>query len=280
MRRILGAISVCVGLVVAIAVGISCFATPEPNCGFVCGSGGSCPDDYTCASDSICHRLGSPASTVCAGDGGVADAAIISPNVTATTPTNGATGVSRTAPISAMFDQPIVDSTVSAESFIVEDANDVLQNGGFIFDDSTMTATFQPTMLPPGAVITVMITGNITSSQGAPVNPLTFSFTTIDDQPPTLVTSDPFDGSTGVADTSLITITFSESVTGVDTTSFSPASAMGAIAGTISGSGATYQFTPTAGLPAASAITVTLSGAIQDLAGNALQPVSFGFTTL
>jgi hypothetical protein len=279
MRRILGALSVCAGLAFAVAVGISCFATPEPNCGFVCGSGGACPDDYACASDSICHRLGSPPSTVCTGDGGLADAAIISPNVTATMPINGATGVSRTAPISATFDQPIVDSTVVSESFVVEDANGVLQNGGFIFDDSTMTATFQPTMLPPGAVITVMITGNITSSQGAPVNPLMFSFTTIDDQPPTLVTSNPFDGATAVADTSPITITFSEAVTGVDATSFSPASTMGAIAGTISGSGATYQFTPTAGLPAASAITVTLSAAIQDLAGNALQPVSFGFTT-
>ncbi|HEY1552753.1 MAG TPA: Ig-like domain-containing protein [Kofleriaceae bacterium] len=280
MRRILGAISVCVGLVVAIAVGISCFATPEPNCGFVCGSGGACPDDYTCASDSVCHRLGSPPSTVCTGDGGLADAAILSPNVTGTMPMNGATGVSRTGPISATFDQAIVDSTVGMQSFIVEDANDVSQLGTFVFDDSTMTVTFQPTMLPPGAVITVMVTGNITSSQGAPVNPLTFSFTTIDDEPPTLVSSNPFDGATAVADTSLITITFSEPVTGVDTTSFSPASTMGAIAGTISGSGATYQFTPTAGLPAASAITVTLSGAIQDLAGNPLQPVSFGFTTL
>jgi hypothetical protein len=280
MRRILGAISVCVGLAFAIAVGISCFATPEPNCGFVCGSGGACPDDYACASDSICHRLGSPPSTVCTGDGGLADAAIISPNVTATMPMNRATGVSRTAPITATFDQPIVDSTVTAESFIVEDVNDETQAGMFVFDDSTMTVTFMPTMLPPGAVITVMITGNITSSQGAPVNPLTFSFTTIDDQPPTLVTSAPFDGATAVPDNSLITITFSEAVTGVDTTSFSPASTVGAIAGTISGSGATYQFTPTAGLPAASAITVTLSSAIQDLAGNALQPVAFGFTTM
>jgi Bacterial Ig-like domain len=280
MRRILGAAIVCAGVVAAIALGISCYATPEPDCGFVCGSGGACPDDYACASDSICHRLGSPPSTVCTGDGGLADAALVSPTVTATSPTDGATGVSRTAMISATFSQPIVDSTVNAGSFIVEDANGVPQAGTFVPDDSTMTMSFMPTMLTSGSVITVMITGNITSTQGAPVTPLTFSFTTIDNEPPTLVSSNPFDGATAVPDASLITITFSEPVTGVDINSFAPSTTIGPIAGAISGSGATYQFTGTAGLPAASVVTVNLSSAIQDLSGNALLPVSFSFTTL
>jgi hypothetical protein len=34
----------------------SCYGAPEPACGFICGSDGACPDDYTCHSDDRrCH---------------------------------------------------------------------------------------------------------------------------------------------------------------------------------------------------------------------------------
>ena len=39
-----------------------CYSPPEPDCGFVCGPGGACPADYTCASDHQCHRNGAAAS--------------------------------------------------------------------------------------------------------------------------------------------------------------------------------------------------------------------------
>nr|HEX4314857.1 hypothetical protein [Kofleriaceae bacterium] len=45
-----------------------CYSTFEPACGFLCGTGGACPDDYTCATDSVCHRNGSPADLVCYAD--------------------------------------------------------------------------------------------------------------------------------------------------------------------------------------------------------------------
>ena len=49
----------------------ACYSPPEPACGFVCGSGGSCPDGYACASDNVCHRDGTPASLSCANSGGL-----------------------------------------------------------------------------------------------------------------------------------------------------------------------------------------------------------------
>lgn len=49
----------------------ACYSPPEPDCGFVCGSGGSCPDGYTCASDNVCHRNGTPASLSCPSSGGL-----------------------------------------------------------------------------------------------------------------------------------------------------------------------------------------------------------------
>ncbi|HEY1555609.1 MAG TPA: hypothetical protein VGF94_12315 [Kofleriaceae bacterium] len=54
-----------VAVFLALCPVLACYTPPEPNCGFVCGSGGACPDDYTCASDNVCHRNGSPADLTC-----------------------------------------------------------------------------------------------------------------------------------------------------------------------------------------------------------------------
>ena len=35
-----------------------CFKTPTPDCAFLCGAGGSCPDNYFCAEDGVCKRDG------------------------------------------------------------------------------------------------------------------------------------------------------------------------------------------------------------------------------
>ncbi len=277
--RILGAVLICLGLVGAFALAISCYTVPEPDCGFVCGAGSACPDDYMCGSDTICHRIGAPAGTVCTNDAGPQDAPITSPMVVSTTPMDGSTGVSRSAPISATFDQPLNDSSVDTTAFLVMGSDGVQLPGTVAVDDPSMTASFTPTgELPAGAVITVQLTSSIMSSQGAPLVPAMFSFTTIDDQPPTLVSSMPLAGATAVPVTTAIAITFSEPVMGVDTTSFTVAAGV-AIAGTVAGSGATYTFTPTAALPPAALVTVTLGGTITDLADNALLPVSFSFTT-
>jgi hypothetical protein len=279
MRRILGVALICLGLVGAFALGLSCYTVPEPDCGFVCGAGSACPDDYMCGSDTICHRIGAATGTVCSRDGGPMDAPITSPTVVANVPADGATGVSRTAPITATFDQAIEDGTLGSASFIVMTSVGVQLMGTLAIDDATMTASFTPVSeLPAGMTLTVQLTSSILSSQNAPLIPFTFSFTTIDDQPPTLVSSMPLDMSTNVPDASVIVVTFSEPVMGVDTTSFVVTSGA-AITGTVTGSAATYTFTPTAALPAASLVTVTLGSAISDLAGNPLGPVSFSFTT-
>ncbi|HTR49321.1 MAG TPA: hypothetical protein VMJ10_01360 [Kofleriaceae bacterium] len=61
MRGRLAFVAVFLGLSPAVA----CYTAPEPDCGFVCGSGGACPDDYTCMADNICHRNGSPTDLTC-----------------------------------------------------------------------------------------------------------------------------------------------------------------------------------------------------------------------
>jgi len=59
-------LGVALGLLVALGAAIAaCYEVPRPDCGFVCGPGGACPDGYACASDHTCHRNGTPDSLVC-----------------------------------------------------------------------------------------------------------------------------------------------------------------------------------------------------------------------
>ena len=60
---------------VAGAIVSACYQLPEPDCGFLCGTGGTCPDHYTCASDHHCHKIGTPDTLVC----GTPDAAVDAP---------------------------------------------------------------------------------------------------------------------------------------------------------------------------------------------------------
>jgi hypothetical protein len=72
-------LGVAAALLVALggAIVVACYEVPTPDCGFLCGAGGACPDNYTCANDHRCRRIGAPAGLVCPGlDADVPDAAV------------------------------------------------------------------------------------------------------------------------------------------------------------------------------------------------------------
>jgi len=60
-------LGVAIALLVALAgaIVVACYDVPQPDCGFLCGPGGACPDGYTCADTNRCRRLGAPATLVC-----------------------------------------------------------------------------------------------------------------------------------------------------------------------------------------------------------------------
>ena len=96
----------CAGLCAAL---IGCYSAPKPDCGFVCGDQGECPDDYHCASvDNRCHRNGTPDSLVC-GDGGIVDAPPPPPP-----PKMDAAPPADAKPADAMPDAPPPDAAVDA----------------------------------------------------------------------------------------------------------------------------------------------------------------------
>ncbi len=100
-----------------------------------------------------------------------------------------------------------------------------------------------------------------------------------DKTPPTLVSTNPANLSTGVPTASTISATFSENL---DSTSVTNAafSFDNGVTGTIVVSGATVTLTPSPGLPPSTTIHGTVSTAIRDRAGNPLAAAAtFQFTT-
>ncbi len=97
--------------------------------------------------------------------------------------------------------------------------------------------------------------------------------------PPTLVTTNPANLSTGVPTNATISATFSEPLDSASVTNTAFSFDNG-VTGTIVVNGATVTMTPSPGLPAGTTVRGTFSTAIRDRAGNALAaPVSFQFTT-
>jgi hypothetical protein len=281
MGRII--VALCLGLVTA--SGFGCYSPPHPACGFICGTSGQCPADYTCNGiDNVCHLNGSAPGMICSIDAfiGAEPPPSEGPpfHVLLTTPGNQALMVSRSNNVLVQFDRSAMGSTLTNVSFLVVKTG-VAVPGFVSYDDPSMTGIFTPTpAFPPGVSIGVMMTSDILSSQSQPLTPYSFSFTTIDDVPPTVVTTSPLDTATAVPVTTVISVTFSEPVLGVLASTFVVTQGATTITGTISTAGGiTYTFTPDADLPAASLITVSLAATINDTAGNTLVPVQFTFTT-
>jgi Bacterial Ig-like domain len=292
MGRIAGAL-LCLGVLVVCVFGsinVSCYSPPTPNCGFQCNAANSfqCPADYACSmADGVCKLNGAPASTRCPSDAPpdvpATDADPTDPTVTATDPGDQASNISRSTSIRVAFSRDVIPP--NATNFLVID-NGVEQPGTYAYDSGTFTSTFVPSgALDGGHLILVELTGSILGANAAhsPLAPYTFTFRTFDDEPPMVASSTPLDTATMVPVGSTIVVVFSEPVAGVDATSFTVAQGATGIAGTINANvdQETYTFTPSAALPAASVITVTLSAAIHDLAAtpNALAPTTFSFTT-
>jgi hypothetical protein len=172
----------------------ACYEPPQPDCGFYCGAGGACPEDYTCTADNRCRRNG--AADMCVPDAGVVgrdeggydgtlvDADITPPMVLMTSPSDAATNVPVTVPIFVQFTEPVFN--VSSLTFSAVAGALVIQGqievAGVPADYTTHQLT--PTdPLPAGEPVTVTLTNQIYDGSGnALATPgsgqLTFTFTT------------------------------------------------------------------------------------------------------
>lgn len=209
------------------------------------------------------------------------------PTVTSVSPANAATNVSLNANITASFSEAMDPSTISGSTFTLKYGTTSV--AGTVTYSANPGATFDPSApLLPNTVYTAGIT---TGAKDAAGNALevqyTWAFTTgstsTDVTPPIVVATVPMDASVGAAVGTNITATFSEAINPatVNTTTFLLLQGTTAITGTVSYSGNTATFDPSAALANETEYTATVTTGIADVAGNVMvQAYSWTFTTV
>ncbi len=223
-------------------------------------------------------------------------AAATTPTVTSTSPANGATGVSATANVTATFSEAMTASTINSTTVELRDASNTLVPAVVSYNATSRVVTLNPTPnLTTGVVYTAMVRGGATdpvvknASGSALAANVTWTFT-IETTPPTVTTTSPAGGATGVSRTANITATFSEAMdpATINTGTVelrNPSNVLVNAVVTLSANGRTMTLNPTPTLAARTVYTVTIKGGAadpraKDLAGNALAADrAWSFTT-
>jgi hypothetical protein len=218
------------------------------------------------------------------------------PTVISTNPVNGAISVPINRKITATFSEAMNPATVTAAGVfsLMVTTGGALVPGTATFVAANNTVIFSPTAnLLPNTQYTATIS---TAAKSAAGNGLAanyiFSFTTgatADLTAPTIISTVPASAAINVPTNQTITATFSKSMdpsTIVASGTFTVAVAGvggAAVAGTVSYTGTTATFKPTANLAASTQFTAKITAAAKDLSGNALgagvAPNPWNFTT-
>jgi methionine-rich copper-binding protein CopC len=217
-------------------------------------------------------------------------------------PGNGATGVAVNQVITASFSANVTGVSTGPNSTNVQlrvgttTGPRVPATVTYVQGAAGRVLTIRPNaLLATGTTYVVVVTGGTattgirtTPAPSTPVPTTSWSFTTVANAAPFLLTQAPAPGATGVARGAVVTARFSEAVVGVSTTTatLTRAGARAPIAATVTYNAVTNTVTirPAANLRAGTVYTVTLTGgptAIREAAATALpfQTVTWTFTT-
>jgi methionine-rich copper-binding protein CopC len=211
------------------------------------------------------------------------DVDVTPPAVSATTPEDGATDVARDAQLLVVFSEALDPTSVNSVSLTLNASSGAIA-ATVAYDDTSQTASLTPlSSLVAQTTYTATVSAEISDTSGNNMaEAYRWSFTTAataDTTPPSVVSSSPADGSTGVPVNTAIAVLFSESIAPASVT-VSELYADGGITGSVSVSGATATYTPDADLPPSTTVTMTLAAGVEDLAGNATtQATVWSFTT-
>jgi len=200
------------------------------------------------------------------------------PTVTSTIPTNGATGVPVNQVLTATFSEAMTCSTIAspATTFTVTGPAPGLAVVAGTVNCLGTSATFTPTsLLAANTLYTATITTGATSPTGAPLaTKYVWTFTT--ELPPTVISTVPISGATGVPFYQVLTANFSEEMNCATVlTSFTLSGGGG---GLVACSGASATFTPASSLAPSTSYTATITGATS-LTGAPLATYSWSFKT-
>ena len=218
----------------------------------------------------------------CGGDGPTGDRT--APTVLSTEPDAGATLVARSANVTATFSERLDPSTVNPTTFTLTPAGGAAVQAIVTLNPDDNIAILDPTeTLAFGTTYTARLTTDIEDVAGnALAQAHTWTFTTEANPAPTVVSVVPANNATGVAGLATITVTFSEPVANVSSTTFTVTPAGGSpIEGTIGVNGAVVTFQPTGAMPFGTTLTARLTTGITDLFGQPLaQDYVWAFSTM
>jgi len=209
----------------------------------------------------------------------------VCPLVVSTTPANETSGININTGINATFNEAMNASTITASSFTVRQGSTLVQG---MVSYAGLTASFSPTSnLALNTAYTATISKGVRDPAGnAMVDDYTWTFTTgssSDVTRPTVVSTDPVNGATGVMLNKKVSVTFSEvmkSSSIINPATFVLKQGTTAVTGIITYAGVTAVFSPSAALASNTVYTATITTAAQDLAGNAmLNDYTWSFTT-
>ncbi|HEY0654205.1 MAG TPA: ice-binding family protein [Chryseosolibacter sp.] len=199
--------------------------------------------------------------------------ASVSPTVTATSPTNNATGTLVNQVVNANFSMPMDASTIDGTTFTVTQGTNSIP-GVVTFDAATAKASFTPNAsLSANTVYTGTITTGAKNESGSPLlNNYVWTFTTGAIAAPTVTSTDPSNMATNVAANKVITAVFNEAMDAatITATSFTLKIGTTAVAGVVSYSGTTATFTPSANLLSGNTYTATITTAAKNISGISL----------
>jgi hypothetical protein len=206
------------------------------------------------------------------------------PSVSSTVPTNSATLVPVNQILIVSFSEALDPSTINSSTFIVRLGTDAIA-GSVAY--AGVTAIFTPALpLNQLRTYSATITTGVRDLAGNPLaaNYIWYFTTSIgrDTTAPAVSYTIPSNGATGVHENSSVSATFSEAMDPqtIHTLSFVLHTGAVPIAGTVTYTGMTARFTPTAKLLYNTRYTATLTNMVRDLAGNALLgSFSWSFTT-
>ncbi len=197
--------------------------------------------------------------------------AILSPTVITTDPVNAETGVFINKVVSATFSIPMDPATITAAAFTLKQGN--LSIAGVI-SYSGVTASLTPgSNLAPNTVYTATIATVAKNLAGTTLESnYVWSFTTGSTLGPAVISTDPTNNAIGVLLGKTVTATFSMAMDPLTITdlTFTVKQGLTTVAGTVSYTGATASFIPTALLTPNTSYVCTITTGAKNVAGISL----------
>gem|GEM_PF-1427618 len=203
------------------------------------------------------------------------------PTVLRVSPDNGAGSVPLNAPYVVQFSKPMNPATFNTGDFSIQDTTSgQFLNGIIQVDSSGAVASFVPQLLwPAGHSFNVFLNesnSNITDTAGNALGGRVFNFHTSfvsDNTPPHLLQVSPVNQATAVPTNAVVDVLFSKTVDTVSAQSGVQVSTGGQlVSGVVAFSNGNQRmtFTPNPALLPNTTYTVTITSAVTDVAGNAL----------